>query len=414
MRIDRDTAEEILATLLRNKSRSLLTAFGVFWGIFMLVSLVGGGNGWQDTMKYNFDGFATNSCFIATNRTGEAYKGFRKGRYWRLENRDIENIRKSVAGIDVITASVASWGKTAVHADKKYSCAVKGLYPEYDAIERQDLLYGRFINEIDIRDRRKVCVLGKRVYEALYNKGEDPCGSLVRVDGIYYRVVGVVSTPENVNLQGNGSEQVMLPFSVYQTTYNCGDQVDVLAISLKPGVKVADLKPQIEAIIKSAHSIAPSDKQAIWMLDAEAMFSMVDNLFIGIKALVFLVGLGTLIAGIIGVSNIMMVTVKERTVEIGIRRAIGAQPHDIMQQILAESVVLTLVAGMFGICAGVGLLSVFEQVSVSDTGHVFAFQVSFGTALGMLALIVTLGIVAGLAPAFRAMSVKPVEAMRDE
>ena len=177
---------------------------------------------------------------------------------------------------------------------------------------------------------------------------------------------------------------------------------------------MADLKPQIEAIIKSAHSIAPSDKQAIWMLDAEAMFSMVDNLFIGIKALVFLVGLGTLIAGIIGVSNIMMVTVKERTVEIGIRRAIGAQPHDIMQQILAESVVLTLVAGMFGICAGVGLLSVFEQVSVSDTGHVFAFQVSFGTALGMLALIVTLGIVAGLAPAFRAMSVKPVEAMRDE
>lgn len=414
MRIDRDTVEEILATLLRNKSRSLLTAFGVFWGIFMLVSLVGGGNGLQDKMKYNFDGFATNSCFIATNRTGEAYKGFRKGRYWRLENRDIENIRKSVAGIDVITASIADWGKTAVHADKKYSCSVKGLYPEYDAIERQNLLYGRFFNEIDIRDRRKVCVLGKRVYEALYNMGEDPCGSLVRVDGIYYRVVGVVSTSENINLQGNGSEQVMLPFSVYQTTYNYGDQVDVLALSLKPGVKVADVKPQIEDILKSAHSIAPSDKQAIWMLDAEAMFSMIDNLFIGIKALVFLVGLGTLIAGVIGVSNIMMVTVKERTVEIGIRRAIGAQPHDIMQQILAESVVLTLVAGMFGICAGVGLLSVFEQVSVSDSGHVFAFQVSFGAALGMLALIVTLGIVAGLAPAFRAMSIKPVDAMRDE
>ncbi len=414
MRIDRDSVEEIIATLMRNKSRSLLTAFGVFWGIFMLVSLVGGGNGLQDLMKNNFDGFATNSCFICSNKTGEAYKGFRKGRYWRLENSDLDRLRKGVDGIDVITATIADWGKTAVHADKKYSCAVKGLYPDYDSIEKQNLLFGRFFNEVDIRDRRKVCVLGKRVYEALYNRGEDPCGTLVRVDGIYYRVVGVVSTAGNINIQGNGSEQVMLPFSVYQATYNYGNYLDVINLTLKPGYKVADLKPQMEAILKAAHTIAPTDKQAVWLLDAEAMFSMVDNLFIGIKALVFLVGLGTLLAGIIGVSNIMMVTVKERTVEIGIRRAIGAQPRDVMQQILAESVVLTFVAGMFGICAGVGLLSVFEQLTVSDAGRVFAFQVSFGAAMGMLALIIILGVVAGLAPAYRAMSIKPVDAMRDE
>lgn len=414
MRIDKDTVEEILATLTRNKSRSLLTAFGVFWGIFMLVSLVGGGNGLQDMMKNNFDGFATNSCFICSNRTGEAYKGYRKGRWWSLQNADIERLRNNVEGIDVITATIADWGKTAIHGDKKQSCSVKGLYPEYDSIERQNLIFGRFINEVDVREKRKVCVLGKRVYEALYGQGEDPCGSLVRVDGIYYRVVGVIATAGNINIQGDGSEQIMLPFSVYQTAYNYGDRLDVINLTLKPGYKVADIKPKIETTLKEAHTISPTDKQAVWMLDAEAMFSMVDNLFIGIKFLVFLVGLGTLIAGIIGVSNIMMVTVKERTVEIGIRRAIGAQPRDIMQQILAESVVLTLIAGMLGICAGVGLLSVFEQLTVSDTGRIFAFQVSFATALGMLALIIVLGIVAGLAPAYRAMSIKPVDAMRDE
>lgn len=414
MRIDRDSIEEILVTLTRNKSRSILTAFGVFWGIFMLVSLVGGGNGLQDLMKSNFDGFATNSCFVCSNRTGEAYKGFRKGRWWDLENEDLIRLRNGVEGLDVITATIADWGKNAFHGDKKYSCAVKGLYPEYDAIEKQTLLYGRFFNEVDIRDRRKVCVLGKRVYEALYNRGEDPCGSFVRVDGIYYRVVGVVSTMGNINIQGNGSEQVLLPFTVYQTAYNYGNRLDVINITLKPGYKVADLKPKMEAILKEAHLIAPDDKQAVWLLDAEAMFSMIDNLFIGIKALVILVGLGTLLAGIIGVSNIMMVTVKERTVEIGIRRAIGAQPRDIMQQILSESVVITLLAGMTGICAGVGFLQVLENATRGDSGQVFGFQVSFATSLAMLALIVVLGVVAGLAPAYRAMAIKPVDAMRDE
>lgn len=413
MRIDRDTVEEILATLTRNKSRSLLTAFGVFWGIFMLVSLVGGGNGLQDMMKQNFDGFATNSCFICSNRTGEAYKGYRKGRWWNLQNADLVRLRNGVEGLDVITATIADWGKTAIHGDKKQSCSVKGLYPDYNYIERQNIMYGRFINEVDVRDRRKVCVLGKRVYEALYSPGEDPCGTFVRVDGIYYRVVGVISTAGNINIQGDGSEQVMLPFTVYQTAYNYGDRLDVINLTLKPGYKVEQIKPQIESILKEAHTIAPTDKQAVWMLDAEAMFAMVDNLFIGIKFLVFLVGLGTLLAGIIGVSNIMMVTVKERTVEIGIRRAIGAQPRDIMQQILAESVVLTIVAGMFGICAGVGLLSVCENIGAAD-GHQYGFVVSFGTALGMLALIIFLGLVAGLAPAYRAMSIKPVDAMRDE
>ncbi len=412
MRIDKDTVEEVLSTIVSNRSRSLLTAFGVFWGIFMLVSLVGGGNGLQGMLKANFDGFATNSCFIFPNKTSEAYKGFRKGRRWRLTNDDITRLKKNVEGIDVITATLADWGKTAVHGDKKYSCSVKGLEPEHNAIEAYKLIYGRFLNKLDMRDTRKVCVLGERVYEGLFDGGVDPCGSYVRIDGIYYQVVGVVKGNENINIMGMASEQVIIPITIYQSAYNYGNIIDVVNIKLKPGYKVSEVKPKLEAVVKSAHMIAPNDPQAVSFFDAEEMFSLMDNLFIGIKALVLLVGLGTLLAGIIGVSNIMMVSVKERTVEIGIRRAIGARPRDIMQQILSESIVLTFVAGMFGISAGVGLLSVFEEIG--DTGSAYGFQVSFGTAIAMLFVIIALGLVAGLAPAYRAMAIKPVDAMRDE
>lgn len=180
MRVDMDTCEEILVTITRNKTRSLLTAFGVFWGIFMLVALMGGGQGMQEMMQAEFEGFATNSGFMASQKTGEAYKGFRKGRYWDIENADIERIRKKVKDIDVITPSIARWGSTAIYGEKKYDCSVKGLYPDYAKIENQDMAYGRFINDVDVREGRKVCVIGKRVYESLFNPGEDPCGKYVQ------------------------------------------------------------------------------------------------------------------------------------------------------------------------------------------------------------------------------------------
>lgn len=403
-----------MATLTRNKSRSLLTAFGVFWGIFMLVTLMGGGNGFQNNMKENFEGFATNSCFLASNPTSESYKGFLKGRWWTLQVSDMGAIKNNVEGVDVITATICRWGKQAICGERKTNCSVKGLFPDFTAVEAQSITYGRFINEVDIRDRRKVCVLGKRVYEGLFDKGVDPCGTIIKVDGINYRIIGVSEATSNINIQGNAAEQVMLPYSVFQSAYNIGNDLDVINMTVKPGYSVADVKPEIEELIKQIHYIAPTDKQAIFFLDAESMFTMVDNLFIGIRFLILLVGAGTLLAGIIGVSNIMMVTVRERTTEIGIRRAIGAQPRDILTQIMAESVVLTIVAGMVGICAGVGVLSCLDSTVVSENGGSYGFQVSFGGALGMLAVIVALGLVAGLAPAYRAMSIKPVDAMRDE
>lgn len=413
MRIDIDTCEEILITITRNKTRSLLTAFGVFWGIFMLVALIGGGQGLEYMLKKNFEGFATNSGFLASQRTGEAYKGFRKGRWWNLESTDIEHLRSQVKEVEVITPSVARWGSKAVYEDKKYDCSVKGLYPDYLHIESQEMAYGRFINEVDIREARKVCVIGKRIYESLFKPGENPCGKYVRVDGIYYQVIGMSSSEGDMNIQGRASEAVTLPFTTMQQAYNLGGQIDVVCFTAKQGVKVSELQPKMEQIIKAAHYIAPNDKQAVMYLNAEAMFSMVDNLFNGINILVWMVGLGTLLAGAIGVSNIMMVTVKERTTEIGIRRAIGARPKDILQQILSESMVLTTIAGMFGISFAVMILQVADMLASSNGGDSH-FQVSFGLAVGTCALLAALGMLAGLAPAYWAMAIKPIEAIRDE
>lgn len=413
MRIDKDTCEEILITITRNKTRSVLTAFGVFWGIFMLVALIGGGQGMQDMMQKNFEGFATNSGFIGTDKTSEAYKGFRKGRYWDLENKDIDLIKRKITGFETITPTSATWGRTSVYQDKKFSGTVKGMYPEYEKIESMDLKYGRFLNDMDVREERKVCVIGKRVYESLFTPGEDPCGKFIRVDGIYYQVIGVNMLESNMGIQGRGSESICIPFSTLQKAYNMGNRIQIICFTAMPGKKVKDIQEEMAAVLREAHLIAPTDKQAVVQINAEAMFSMIDNLYTGIKILTWMVGLGTLLAGAIGVSNIMMVTVKERTTEIGIRRAIGARPKDILQQILAESMVLTTIAGMAGISFAVGILQLVEMgVNGENTG--VNFQVSFWTALGTGFILLTLGLLAGLAPAYRAMAVKPIEAIRDE
>lgn len=413
MKIDKDTLEEILITITRNKTRSLLTAFGVFWGIFMLVALSGGGQGMQEELQQQFEGFATNSGFVVSSKTNEAYKGFRKGRWWDLEISDVALVA-DVEGVQMATPSTAMWGKSAVYEGNKYSCNIRGLYPEYEQLEHQEMAYGRFINDVDIREGRKVCVIGKRVYESIFKEGGDPCGKYVQVDSVYYQVVGVCSSEGNVNIQGEASQAVTLPYTTMQKMYNLGNEVQVVCFTMEPGMKVKDVKPEIERRIKQAHYISPTDKQAVMLLDLEAMFSMMDNLMTGVRFLTWMVGLGTLLAGAIGVSNIMMVTVKERTTEIGIRRAIGARPRDILQQILSESIVLTTVAGMAGISFGVFVLNVLEKAANPPGVVETHYQVGFGMAIGTCLLVVALGMLAGLAPAYRAMAIKPIEAIRDE
>ena len=415
MRFDLDTYKEILDTITRNKSRSLLTGFGVFWGVFMLIALMGGGQGLKEILQNNFAGFATNTAIVWAQNTTKPYKGFNKGRQWNMELSDMERLRQRIPELDVITPLLFSGRKTLVYGDKTFNGSTQGVDPDYAKVSAPKIFYGRYINEMDVRQQRKVCVIGKQIYQNLFPGGGDPCGKSLRVDSTYYTVVGVDYRSGNgVNFGGRADETITLPQSVLRTAYNRGNAVDIIAVTGKPGVVMSTLAKPIRETIARRHSVDPTDEKGLMVFNTEVLFQMLDNLFKGVNFLIWMVGIGTLLAGAIGVSNIMMVTVKERTTEIGIRRAIGATPKMILSQIISESIILTLVAGMSGIIFGVAILQMLEMANTTD-GIVSAhFQVNFWTAIFSAILICILGGLAGLAPAWRAMSIKPVDAMRDE
>jgi len=412
--IDLDSFHELLQTLLRNKTRSFLTGFGVFWGVFMLVALIGGGAGMKELLNNNFEGFATNSAMIWEQATTKPYHGFRKGRYWSLTTGDLQRLRLQVPQLDVISPINSKWGVQAVFGDQKYNSNVKGLLPEYAQVEAPKMYYGRFINEMDIAQQRKVCVIGKKVYKTLFPKGGDPCGELIRLDSVYYTVIGVDYSSGNMNINGSAEESVSIPLSLMQRAFNMGDNIEMIAITARRGTAISDITPHIREVIARAHDIDPTDEKAVMVFNTEVLFGLLDNLYSGVDLLIWLVGIGTLLAGAIGVSNIMMVTVKERTTEIGIRRAIGATPRVILSQIISESILLTTVAGMSGILFAVLILQMMELGFTEDGIVQSHFQVSFWTAVGAAALLAALGVLAGLAPAGRAMAIKPVDAMREE
>lgn len=412
--MDFDSFSEILNVLTRNKSRTFLTGFGVFWGVFMLVGLVGGGDGLKEILNNNLAGFATNSAVVWAQPTTKPYHGFRKGRQWTLNYDDIKRLRAHVPELDVITPTISRWGANATHDDRSASGIIKGVLPEMQKVSEPKMMYGRYINQMDISQGRKVCVIGKQVYKSLFPKGGDPCGDVIRIDSVYFSVVGVNYSDGNMNVNGNDQQAVFLPLSLVQQIYNRGHSVDIICVTGKPGVMMSDITYKIRHVIAKAHDVAPDDEKGVMVFNTEMMFSMVDNMFRGINMLIWLVGIGTLLAGAIGVSNIMMVTVRERTVEIGIRRAIGATPRNILSQIIQESILLTSIAGMSGILFVVLVLQGLEMANTTDGVAAAHFQISFWTAIGAVVLLSVLGVLAGLAPALRAMSIKPVDAMRDE
>ncbi len=415
MRIDIDQYREILDTLTRNKSRSFLTGFGVFWGVFMLVALIGGGQGLKEKLNENFSGFATNAAMVWAQPTTKAYKGFRKGRSWQMDYKDVERLRLHVPELDVVTPVLFSNGGFAYYGDRKTQIGVNGTAPEYQSINNPQMFYGRYLNDMDLKQHRKVCVIGKKTYKDLFPGGGDPCGQRIRIDSVYYQIVGVdYNMSGGMSFGNEAGTTVILPITLMQQAYNRGNQVDMIAITGRPGVVMSSLSQRVRETVARAHTIDPADEQGVMMFNTEVLFQLLDNLFRGVNFLIWLVGLGTLLAGAIGVSNIMMVTVRERTTEIGIRRAIGATPRMILSQIISESVVLTLVAGMSGILFAVLILQMLEIGNTED-GIVSAhFQVHFWTAVFAALAISLMGVLAGLAPASRAMSIKPVDAMRDE
>ena len=413
---DTDTFREILDSILRNRSRSLLTGFGVFWGVFMLMLLTGGGQGLKDLLVQNFEGFAQNTCIVATSTTTKPYKGFKKGRTWNLEYADVDRLKAMVPELETVSPSVSLWGKSVTRDENTSSRAVvKGARADYANIETPKIKYGRWLNDADNLQERKVCVIGKRVYEELFPEGGSPLGQRISIDGSYYTVIGVDWRDSGgISINGRASDAVTIPINQARRAYNLGNTVHLLCFTAKEGITMSDVTPRVREIISRQHYIDPTDEQAMFLLNTQLIFGIVDNLFKGINFLIWLIGLGTLLAGVIGVSNIMMVSVKERTTEIGIRRAIGATPRQILGQIISESIVLTLVAGMIGIVFSVLILSGVELAMTTDGVLKAAFQVPFSTAVLAALLLTVLGVLAGLMPALRAMQIKPVDAMRDE
>lgn len=411
--LDIDNWKEINATLGRNKTRTFLTAFGIFWGTAILAILWGASNGFEALLRSQFEGFATNMGIVWANRTSIPYQGLEKGRRWDITTGDIEAIKR-VNGIEYVVPNVSRWNSVAQYGTKHTTIRGKGTTPEYERLVEPIIISGRFINNADISAARKVCTIGKRVATELFGS-EDPVGKNVSIDGIYYKIVGVVTDrTENMNLNGRLDESAVIPLPVAMLSMNRGDKIDMIAYTAHQGVNVADVQTDINRILQRNHILSADDRKAVAFMDVSSMFAMVDNLFAGVTILALFVGLGTLLAGIIGVGNIMWVIVKERTHEIGIRRAIGAKPRDIMLQILMEGMVMTLIAGLAGICLATLVLGVAQAAGIGPGGSEVPFQMKFHHAVIIMAVFTLLGTSAGIIPSLKALRIKPVEAINDK
>ncbi|OAV66554.1 Macrolide export ATP-binding/permease protein MacB [Bacteroidales bacterium Barb4] len=418
---DLDRWQEIWLTIIRNKTRSFLTGFGVFWGIFMLVLLLGAGAGFKGGIMKNVEGFSTNSAFFFTEHTSEPYKGYKKGRSWSMHNRDLEVIRANVPGLRYLSPMDMQQGgqNNVARGHKAGSYNVRGVYPDYFNIETVEVLEGRLVNDIDIREMRKVCVIGNMVRDVLFDKADDPIGQYIRVSGIYYQVIGVVKPKTKISIGGRTEESVMTPFTTLQQMLGRGDKYWFLCATAQDGYSCERMSEDIKDILREQNDISPADMQAVGSFNIAKQFETFGMLFFGINALVWLVGMGTLLAGVIGVSNIMMVTVRERTNEIGVRRALGAKPFNIISQIMSESLLLTSVAGLAGLCLGVFLLDVIGKAMLSagtEEGDTFFStpQIDIGTAVIATTVLLASGLLSGLIPAWRAMQIKAIDAIREE
>lgn len=415
---DLDSWQEVWVTISRNKRRSLLTAFGVFWGIFMLVVMLGAGNGLSEGIASEIQGFSENSAFFFTNATTVPYKGFRKGRYWNMHEEDLTVLEAQLSGIKYTVPFLMGGNVHVSYRDKSTSCNTKGMSHKYNEMLPQHMIYGRYLNPMDIQDKRKVCVVGKKVYEELFHNGEDPVGKYIKLYNLNFQIVGVAEPAvQGVNVNGRDDEVIVIPYTAMQQIQNSGTLVHLIGVVANENVSMSILEPQVEAILKARHHIAPDDEGALESLNVEKIFKQFYLLFTGISILIWIVGLGTLLAGVVGVSNIIMVTVRERTNEIGIRRAIGAGPFSILFQIIKESTVLTVVAGFLGLAFGVFVLDVANTLFLQNgSGDTFFKdpQIHFTTAVAAALIIILCGIVAGILPATRALEIKAIDAIREE
>ncbi|MDF0707478.1 ABC transporter permease [Flagellimonas okinawensis] len=397
--------------------RTFLTMLGVIFAMIILVLLLGSANGMSNGFNKLFAGTASNSLFVWGQSTSEPYKGFERGRRIRYKLEDADILKKQIPQIEVLAPRIelaSHRGTVSVYRNGQTSgSAVYGDYPEIDNITKKKLVEGRFLNQTDIEDSKKVCVIGEETYKLLFEKGEKAMGEEIRINGVYFTVVGIYKPNNNINIDGENA--VFIPFSTFQKAFNSGDRMGWMAIAVEESTPVAFVESQIKTILKTKYDIHPDDERAIGSFDMSEIFNSITAFTTVLQGFSFFVGIFTLLAGVIAISNILLITVKERTQEIGVRRALGATPIIVKRQIVIEAIVLTAFAGLVGFAIAVGILSIMN--SMWGSGDDFPFvqpMISIPQFVISFILMVGLSVLIGLLPANRAVKIKPIDALREE
>jgi putative ABC transport system permease protein len=416
---DKDTWQEIFSSIGQNKVRTIITVIGVLWGIFLYIVLSGAAKGIDHGFERQFERISSNSLFIWGEVTSVPYDGFKTGRWIHFKLSDVTALKNRVPEIQYIaprsvTGVFGGDKAQVVNGQKKGSYNIYGDYPVYTTIATKTIFDGgRFINEADIQNKKKVCVIGERTQKELFKEGESPIGKFIRINSIYFRVVGVSKFIAGGGFADDGD--IHIPFTTYQKLYNTGEYVDFLLVAAYDDADITKVEANIRAILKELHHVSPEDKRAIGGFNLGEMFNQITKFAAGMTFLSLIIGLATILGGIIGIGNILLISVKERTKEIGIRRAIGATPKEIRIQIILESVFLTIIAGIIGIILGALVLSGINAATKNMTDYPFTNPtVPIPYILGALFLMVVLGTLIGLIPAHRAVSIKPIDALREE
>lgn len=415
---DKDNWQEIYQTLASNKMRTFLTAMGVFWGIFMLVIMLGAGKGLKNGTVGGFSSFATNSVNFGSSQTSIPYKGFPRGRMFYFTLADINAIYKNFPEVDAISPVCYSTAPEKIeYLNKSVTHNIEGHSPEFAYITSLKILNGRFINNIDMQGNRKVAVVGKRIADELFSENTNPINEFIKIGSSFYKVIGIYKSASKGRQAEWEDNLIYTPITTLQNTYNYKSDVASFWVVANNKTPIGLIEEKIVTFLKQRRGIHPNDNEAIWHWNMGNEFKKMMGLFLAINILIWIVGLGTLISGIVGVSNIMLIVIAERTKEIGIKRALGATPNNIIRQIVSESVVLTFVAGYMGLVLGVAILEGISAAlakSGADTGFFANPEVNFTTAIAALLILIISGILAGLLPAKRAVKIKPVDAIRNE
>lgn len=416
---DIDKWQEIFATIRKNKLRTILTMFGVFWGIFMLLLLLGGGSGLRNGVTNDFGNWAQNAVYMWTQRTTMPYKGFKPGRRFNFNNADTEYLRDNLTEAEVVTPRNQLGGyrdaNNVTRKNKAGAFSIYADYPEFLSIQFLTFPEGRFINDLDIQEKRKVCVIGKGVRDILFEEGEQVIGEYIKINGVYFKVIGLRESRTEGDEQDRDKQTIHIPFTTFQNVFNYGDVVGWFSMIPREGFSGEELETRAKAILAERHSVHPNDPRAIGSNNNEEEYREIMSLFAGINMFIWIVGIGTLTAGVIGVSNIMLIIVKERTKEIGIRKSMGATPLAIITLIIQESIFITVLAGYGGLLLGTLLVETINKLLEGrDTGMFASPEIDLQVALTALAILVVGGALAGLIPARKAASVNPIEALRTE